>query len=321
MDYDQYATQLLNSVFENAKQSSSNSNWHLLEQLEEQKKLILEQQHLLEDLKSTIRKEDIVLKDTGLEIIPTSSHGVSEQKVQSVPSQQLPLQNVSKQKLPLQSVSKQQGVSEQKLPVKQKSFLRRSLSRRHFQDRENRPPEPTKPQQSQLKTDKKVLRRETSDYEQETMIVDQTPTFWKPRQERPKDWWKGNRGTSDQKRVIQPKKVPSLQGTKVKRPMAFKTPSIKKKKQVSRKKINTTSLQKDNDDNAQETPHPMPMPMPMYMMPQQPLYYQQPMMTQPYMTPIPSYPTHQQDMPTQATKRKTSVLNPREHSNDKCILM
>ena len=315
MDYDQYATQLLNSVFENAKQSSSNSNWHLLEQLEEQKKLILEQQQLLEDLKSNIRKEDIVLEDTGLEIIPASFHVLSEQQLPS------------------------RAVSEQKLPAKQKSFLRRSLSRRHFQGRENRQPEtnkpksgpgqlhPQKPEQSHLKTNKKALRRE--DYQQETMVVDQTPTFWKPRQERPKDWWKGNRGTSDQKRVIQPKKVPSLQGTKVKRPMAFKTPSIKKKKQVARKKINTTSIhqQKDNDVGEQETPHPIPMPvstpMPMYVMPQQPLYYQQPMtmMTQPYMTPISSYPTHQQDIPTQATKRKTSVLNPREHSNDKCILM
>ncbi|KAI8367298.1 hypothetical protein BD560DRAFT_424676 [Blakeslea trispora] len=315
MDYDQYATQLLNSVFENAKQSSSNNNWHLLEQLEEQKKLILEQQNLLRSLQSNIRPvsppipQDIILEDTGLETVP------------SLPAEPLVPSPASSVPLKL----------EQQVPIKpkQKSFLRRSLSRRSFKNVDNNQPKQSKPEQKpkkNLKQSKKAIEKHISVPPKEALVVDQTPSFWKPRQERPKGWWKGNRGTTDEssrtRRTVQPKKVPSLQGTKAKRPMAFKTPSVKKKKQVPRKKINAEPIyEQQSAVEVQES-----MPMPIYVMPQQSVYYQQPMtmVAPPYMMPIANR-THPTSKPNQDSiqvpRRKTSVLNPREYSNDKCLIM
>lgn len=217
------------------------------------------------------------------------------------------------------------------------------------------------------KSKKKVIAAKS--YETPRPVIEKRPSFWKPREERPKGWWKGQKGHTNKhqedeyeeievedeeeeeeviivppkktktvvvKRVVVPKKVPSIKGTKPKRPMAFKPPPSRKNK-VSEKKTthSETCTHATSATSAMQ---------PMFVMPQQQMYqqqmYQQPYYPQPMMMPqqngyygMPnmmgggmfqgpqvSHVKEEKEAAAPA-RRNTTVYNPRESTNDKCSIM
>ncbi|GAN04001.1 hypothetical protein MAM1_0053d03457 [Mucor ambiguus] len=460
-NYDQYADQLLNSVFENAKQTTTpapliqqnpedqffnqllarisspapfnnaSNEWLLLQQLQQQKQL-LERQQLLSALSPTFAGLPIaqpnadsitsamdtpsspVLRD--LQSPPSTT--ASDEKVKKIA--RVPVNVPSPAPTPAAAIVSKPHEKENDKPIdalikataaaalsshaasasrampdtskpalqKKKSFLKRTWSRRDFKGRQPIP-QAQKPaqQQGNAPTPKKRAASVKSVAIPPQQMVAERSSFWKPREEKPKGWWKGNRESKDQsqtfyeeeieydeqeipnhqaeedsteeedvptiitpsskqtrrvvvKRVIVPKKVPSI--SKPKRPMAFKTPTPKKPKSKSSKK----KKKEDTVPNSSSTPATPRRSMPMYVMPQQPMYYPQPMMMpsapQPYMmgggggyymppnggmmgqSPMMQQLYDDADVgkkkPTHLSRKK-SVYNPREASNDKCTIM
>ncbi|CAO3648790.1 unnamed protein product [Mucor fragilis] len=461
-NYDQYADQLLNSVFENAKQTTTPSppiqqshedqflnqllarisspapfnntsnEWMLLQQLQQQKQL-LERQQLLSALSSTLTGVPITQPNTGSTAgavdTPTSpilanlqsppSSTASDEKVKKIarvpvnvpPSSPTPAAAIvskpheKENDKPIDALIKataaaalashaaptSKAMSDTAKPAlqKKKSFLKRTWSRRDFKGRQPIPPA-QKPvqQQDNVPIPKKRTASVKSVANPPQQMATERSSFWKPREEKPKGWWKGNRESKTQpqayyeeeieydeqeiphyqeedsteeeeelsaitpssskqtkrvvvKRVIVPKKVPSI--SKPKRPMAFKTPTPRKpKSKSSKKKKNEATVSKSSSATA--TPRSS---MPMYVMPQQSMYYPQPMMMpsapQPYMmgggggyymmppnggmmgqSPMMQQlyddPDVEEKRPTNLSRKK-SVYNPREASNDKCNIM
>ncbi|KAL9541021.1 hypothetical protein MBANPS3_009352 [Mucor bainieri] len=462
-NYDQYADQLLHSVFENAKQTTTpsspiqqtpedqffnqllarisspapfnnaNNEWLLLQQLQQQKQL-LERQQLLSALSPTLGSLPIAQPNVDISTSATDTPSspaatdlqspspatVSDEKVKRIA--RVPV-NVSASAAPTPAVvtaskpyekendepmdalikataaaalsshatSALKAIPDTSKPAlqKKKSFLKRTWSRRDFKGRQPIPQgQKLVQQQEHVPAPKKRAASVKSVTIQPQQTAAESSSFWKPREERPKGWWKGNRESKAQhqtyyeeeieyddqetpnyqeeedsteeedfpvvvpspskqtrrvvvKRVIVPKKVPSI--SKPKRPMAFKTPTPKKpKSKTSKKKKNEDTVSKSSSTTA--TPRRS---MPMYMMPQQPMYYPQPMMMpsapQPYMMGggggyymmppnggmMGQSPMMQQlydDTDVEEKKsthlsRKKSVYNPREASNDKCIII
>ncbi|EPB84114.1 hypothetical protein HMPREF1544_09102 [Mucor circinelloides 1006PhL] len=462
--YDQYADQLLNSVFENAKQTTvpsppiqqspedqffnqllarisspapfnnTNNEWLLLQQLQQQKQL-LERQQLLTALSPTLSGLPITQPNTGSNNAATdtpSSPNVadtplfpatttSDEKVKKIARVPVQVPSPAPAPAPAPAIVSKPHEKENDMPIdalvkataaaalsshatpkskampdtakpalqKKKSFLKRTWSRREFKGKQPIPQaqKPAHKQENVPAPKKKATSVKTVPSPPQQMVAEKS-SFWKPREEKPKGWWKGNRESKAQphayyeeaieyeeqeipdyqeeedfteeeevipvitpssskqtkrvvvKRVIVPKKVPSI--SKPKRPMAFKTPTPRKpKSKSSKKKKNEATLSKSSSTTAAPRRS-----MPMYVMPQQPAYYPQPMIMpsvpQPYMmgggggyymmspNGAMGQPTMMQqlheDIDVQEKRpanlsRKKSVYNPREASNDKCNIM
>jgi hypothetical protein len=402
--YDQYADQLLNSVFANVKQttatapivantshedlllnqlfqnarisspvpsspflnnsSNTNSEWLLLQQLQQQQQLIEKQLSALTASKNTPPSPVFQVP-----VVESSSELVVEEDIKPKKIARIPVQqpetptesnNAALVKATAAAALNNNAGNRPALP-KKKSFIRRTLSRKNFKDRENIVPTETMAKQQ---------------YEH-VAVVDKSPSFWRPREERPKGWWKGNGPNSTatqqqyyqyeeveedndddeqeeeedseeeiptpvpvkkiKKKVVKQVVVPHLQKVpqqkvpsikkKAARPMAFKTPTVKAKKKKNKVKEASTATAA-----AKSTP--------MYVMPQQPKYYQLPMMMAPPMMPsqggggyyympgqgnmmtmAPSMQQREESTNKAVVTRKKTVLNPREASNDKCSIM
>jgi hypothetical protein len=408
--YDQYADQLLNSVFANVKQSSTaahtshedhllnqlfqnarisspippspllnntNTEWLLLQQLQQQQQLIEKQLSALTASKTVPSSPAFQVPVVEPSAISPSQNTELEQDVKSKKIARVPVQQQQAEPSPPESnaalvkataaaVALHNSGNRPALP-KKKSFIRRTLSRRNFKDRENQAPAYTEATTAVQSVQPKAANQ------QKPVKVEKSPTFWRPREEKPKGWWKGNRSNpttkqqqqyyqyeeeeedekeeeeeesseeeiplpvpakKSKKKVVKKVAVPHLQKVpqqkvssikkKSTRPMAFKAPTVKGKKKKN--KVKQESAAKS---------------VPKYAIPQQPMYYQQPMMVapqQPYIMPgqarggyycmpgqgmmMPPL-TQQNEEPaskTAVTRRKT-VLNPRESSNDKCSIM
>ncbi|KAF1799884.1 hypothetical protein V8B55DRAFT_1542402 [Mucor lusitanicus] len=464
-NYDQYADQLLHSVFENAKQTATPSppaqqnsedqffnqllarisspapfnnasnEWLLLQQLQQQKQL-LERQQLLSALSPALASLPIVQPNidssTGAMNTPssptltdlpsTSSTTASDEKVKKIARVPVNVPSPAPAPAPTAATVSKPHEKENDKPIdalikataaaalsshtastsrampdtpkpalqKKKSFLKRTWSRRDFKGRQPIPQgqKPVVQQQENVPTPKKKTTSVKAVANPPQQMVAERSSFWKPREEKPKGWWKGNRESNAQpqtyyeeeieydeqeipscqeedpaeeeedlpvitpssskqtkrvvvRRVVVPKKVPSI--SKPKRPMAFKTPTPKKpKSKSSKKKKNEATVSKSSSSTASPRRS-----MPMYVMPQQPMYYPQPMMMpsapQPYMmgggggyymmppnggmmgpSPLMQQLYDETDVeekrPAQLSRKK-SVYNPREASNDKCTIM
>ncbi|KAK4511098.1 uncharacterized protein ATC70_012309 [Mucor velutinosus] len=458
-NYDQYADQLLNSVFENAKQTampsppiqqssedqffnqllsrisspapfnSASNEWLLLQQLQQQKQL-LERQQLLSALSPALAGVSIAQPntDSSTNVMDTPSSPILAD-LQSPPPTTAPEEKAKKiARVPVNvpspaptheaaivskphekendkpidalikataaaalsghATSTSRVMPENTRPAlqKKKSFLKRTWSRRDFKGRLPNP-QAQKPlqQQENVPTPKRTASVKSVAYPPQQMAAERS-SFWKPREKKPKGWWKGNREDKAQpqayyeeeieydeheipeyqeedsaeeevpviapssskqkrrvvvKRVIVPKKVPSI--SKPKRPMAFKTPTPKKpKSKSSKKKKNDATVSKNSGTTVTARRS-----MPLYVMPQQPMYYPQPMMMpsapQPYMmgggggyymmpasgmmgqSPLMQRLCDDTDVeekrPTTKLNRKKSVYKSREISNDKCSIM
>lgn len=363
-DYDQYTDQLLNSVFENIKQTSEEDQFvnQLLQNLKLSNQtppvnndvLLLQQQlqqqkELLEKLTSNIHATPTT-SNSSFQVPTIAEPPASDQKIPRVPVQNK--QDLTTGELKdINTASKTTSVASPP-PVleRKKSFIQRALSR---------------DKQFKGKLENKSKSKETS-----APQIQRGPSFWRPREERPKGWWKGNthqpiqgeesfvyydddssdfeqdedeeevvdvpppqmrkkkrqQQTVVTRKAIEPKKVTSI---KKQRQMAFKTPTLKKKSKAT--------LKKNQKSAAASTVAPVASPV--YVMPQQPIYYQQPMMVpqQPYMGgngyyyPMgytqPTYAspttTTNASSTTEVTRKKAnpSVFNPREATHDKCTIM
>ncbi|CEP13625.1 hypothetical protein [Parasitella parasitica] len=367
--YDQYADQLLNSVIENAKQTTDSSSpslqssedqslsrllasissprpfnnthneWLLLQQMQQQKEL-LEKQHLiaaLSDLSiSQPNPSNTAAKkaSTSLQVNETSSSDENVKKIARVPVQtQRPNPKKTHEKendMPTDALFNATAAfshhakpkSEAYNPVlpKKKDFLKKTWSRRNFKGKA-----PVPQQQENLSIAKENVGAQSS-------MADQLPqtefikgsTFWKPREEKPKGWWKSNQDNKSKKyyqtqlncqeqensflqkveheeendsaaitlpgqtKMVAVKRVnvPKKVSSvsKPKRPMAFKGPTSRKPKSKSCK----NEKSKDAVSKVMTPSKSIAGEMPVYLLPQQPILYSQPMMmpstSQPYMT-------------------------------------
>ncbi|KAI9473632.1 MAG: hypothetical protein EXX96DRAFT_312468 [Benjaminiella poitrasii] len=267
-----------------------------------------------------------------------------------------------------------------------RDFLYRTWSRRNFKNREATQNKPISVSYShEVITQKSDNSKRKKQMEQTRPVVERKPSFWKPREERPKGWWKGNTNKQhyvqveannelatedefeqeevilkndsgkapiatvmsavsvDQKKTVTPTKnvvvkqrdavVATKKGASTKkggtfkansrRPMAFKTPTVRKKSDKVKSK---KSANKQNSVTPNKSV--------MYVIPQQsPLFYhpqQQSatsnifMPTQPFSFMSASdygYNNPSREERNTTPKRKTTILNPRESSNDKCFIM
>ncbi|KAI8991191.1 hypothetical protein BDF20DRAFT_909007 [Mycotypha africana] len=196
-------------------------------------------------------------------------------------------------------------------------------------------------------------------------------SFWKPREQRPKGWWKGNTNRNDIHQQQQPQQsavntavanttanksmkpstsIKKRSVAKPKRPMAFKSPQQRQKKNrsIKKKQQQPTSYYANHANNGGDgaTRHyalpftsPVCYPQASTMMPSQ-----QPLQQYPYMMPIttpsPNYymmppnmlmgqtsPRHYQSstftqqQQQQHNNKNTTIYNPRESSNDRCLIM
>lgn len=436
--YDHYADELLNSVFQNVKQTASpppavisredqllnqlfqttygglpspslygNSNeLFLLQQLKQQQLLLERQQQLLSPapfhqipIQSTTVEsplssplattsvasiEDTPVKKIARVPVPV----IPEPIVEETPIVEPPVQEQIKSHPPLkkkksfiQILSERTSRNKEfsaaaaaaTAAMKEKSIHQQYKNRKQAQvqkvyvDSEPQPSQAPEPKSSKKEKAVTSVAIPAKPHEVHRPVVERKPSFWKPREERPKGWWKGQRGTKQQpqeeeyeeveeeveeeeeeevvivppkktkkvvvvKRVIVPKKVPSIKATKPKRPMAFKPPPTRKNK-VSEKKskhnetchaastTNTTAVQPMYVMPQQMYQQPM-YQQPMMMMPQQPdPYYSMPPMMgggvyQPYVTPV-----SQEKETVSPVKKNKSIYNPRESTNDKCSIM
>ncbi|KAI8645209.1 hypothetical protein BD408DRAFT_411985 [Parasitella parasitica] len=357
--YDQYTEQLLNSVFENAKQTPASSQnpeeqilnqllacisspasfnnthneWLLLQQIQQQKDL-LERQQLMAALSPALSGLSIAQlnnSNAAATDVPTMSQ-VNEnlsadekvKKIARVPVHTQPPSSAkpdekengmtvdalvkSTAAAALSHHTKPKSKAEKPALQKKRGILQRTWSRRDFKGRA-----PIPQQRKNLPDAKKNINPHTSVPKQlQQMEVIKGSTFWKPREEKPKGWWKGNRdhksqgygqqevgyqeqGTSDLRNgeyeeeksdlpsrqtrnvVVVPKKESSI--SKPKRPMAFKGPTPRKYKSKSCKKIKNEATVTPSKSIATG--------MPVYLMPRQSMLYPRPMMLpatpQPYM--------------------------------------
>ncbi|KAI8886269.1 hypothetical protein K501DRAFT_283888 [Backusella circina FSU 941] len=226
-----------------------------------------------------------------------------------------------------------------KPPVTRKS-LRNTLIRRK---------KPAKPKAQEILQDDSYTQQQQ---QQHKVFVDDTPSFWRPRETRAKGWWKGNRAPSKDQQDEQhqsgsiskkDKKVASsIKSRRAARPMAFKTPQRKNKVSGSNSASTTTTAAAQNNytlpiSSQQQVSTPiMAAPQMMYampqMFPQQTLFPQQ-MLSQfsqplPFGQPSPMYYHPQPAEPAATTnedesknKKRTTIYNPREVSHDKCCIM
>ncbi|CAO3657491.1 unnamed protein product [Mucor hiemalis] len=438
--YDQYADQLLNSAFQNARKTPAintspedqllnqlfqnarysvpatpspmfgnnptSNEWFLLQQLQQQKMLLERQQQMM----SPSVFHQVPIQSSTAAIQEEAPIASPVKKIARVPVHSDPVILEDSIVEPTQQPQPQQynntGVSQPPLN-KKKSFLRSlslkrpsnkdlaaaavavattAIAAKSLKEQYN---ERKREEQEMIRAEKERKRQEkerkmankkaakltpvaaTSDYEEEPeteyqstsqpKYVDRNPSFWKPREEKPKGWWKGQRGTKNEqqyneeveyeeeeeeeeevvpvviappvktkkvvKRVAVPKPVPSIKASKPKRPMAFKQPSPRKSKPEKKKKGGKNTKGTTNETSTNVVAQPM------YMMPQQmyqPNYYQQPMMMPQQFMPGSYYPQMMGQVPQQqpaqperrsSPARKKSIYNPRDTANDKCSIM
>jgi hypothetical protein len=191
-----------------------------------------------------------------------------------------------------------------------------------------------------------VLQDDSYTQEMRT-FVDDTPSFWRPRESRQKGWWKGNRAPSSTNEVEpsgsiskkDKKVVSSIKSRRAARPMAFKTPKRKNKVSENNSTQNNyvaptsyqpVSYQPSSTPVMTQAPAQTPVMYAMpQMFPQQTLFPQQ--MMQQFAQPLPfghPSPMYYHPQPAETAteedtkgKRRTTVYNPREASHDKCCIM
>lgn len=392
--YDQYADQLLNSVFANVQQvsgttphipdtnhedlllnqlfqnarisspapsspflnknNSSNNELLLLQQLQQQQQLIEKQLSAIASSRNSVSPVFQVPVVESSATCPSSSSELvanpKPKKIVRVPVQQQQVDapaeynDAALVKATAAAAADIHHTTNRPALPKKKSFLRRTLSRKNFKDRET-----VAPTSTTAATTKSVQPKAAKQQPIPTPVVEKSPTFWKPREERPKGWWKGARSNSTAteqqpyyhyeenqdvaqeeeetsseeevpvpvpvkktkkkvvKRVVVPQqqKVPSIK-KKTPRPMAFKSPTIKAKKKKNKVKEASAAATKSR---------------PMYAMPQQPMYYQQPMMMpsqQPYMMPG-QFGNGYYGMPGQGTMMMSPSLQQNETRSNKTV--
>lgn len=266
-NYDHYADQLLNSVFENAKQTTipssppiqqsaedqffnqllarmssptqlnnPNNEWLLLQQLQQQKQL-LERQQLLSALSPTLSGLTLPQLNTSNDVVaadvPSSPHltelhspppVVSDEKVKKIA--RVPVQaqspapvsaiiskpNEKENDPPIDALvrataaaalshhatPKSKALVDAKKPAlqKKKSFLQKTLSQRGFKGRETVPQQQQQQQRQHQQQGNVPTRKKSNSIKpvssQPQRIAGES-SFWKPREEKPKGWWKGNR--------------------------------------------------------------------------------------------------------------------------------
>ncbi|CEI98977.1 hypothetical protein G6F70_006410 [Rhizopus microsporus] len=336
--YEQYADELLSRVFENAKQnqslSSPISDWSASPLLCKS----IDQTPILSPSLSNRSIENAfspVIKSPQSDLVSGRHVDVS-----SMDSKSIILPPAPTSPIPPSLPSS---------PIKQqKNFLHDTLSRK-LSRKKKEFKSVKKPLKAPLvKSNPSQEPLEPSQEQQERPQIQRQPSFWKPREDRPNEWWKSKKGQGEQS--LKQHKVASIRAKKPKRPMAFKTPKRKPVAHTEKKKASTQShrpgtviikrvpqkqaISTDASISSNETiavaPVSATMPQPVYMV-QQPYamippvnhagYYLVPSMMMPAQ---PQQPQIVSDKPKpQQVKRKkvTTLHNPREASNDKCILM
>ncbi|KAG1151762.1 hypothetical protein G6F37_001405 [Rhizopus arrhizus] len=209
------------------------------------------------------------------------------------------------------------------LPEKKtRAFLRDTLSKKMKRKKQFGSVQRTvlsEPSTSHTSHMKKPVKKGPSDRSNaEQRPIERQPSFWKPREEGGIGW-RGKKMTSSVK--------------KPKRPMAFKTP---RRKPVRAEPVSSVS-EKNTAVPFETIPvtSPHPSSPPVYVMQQPPLmmapsinnagYYLVPshiMLPQTQLQPqLKTQPQQVRQEKPVARKRKVTVQNPRENSNDKCMIM
>lgn len=420
--YDQYADQLLNSAFQNARKTPAintstedqllnqlfpnarysapltpspmfgnnptSNEWFLLQQLQQQKMLLERQQQMMSPsvfhqvpiqsstpvvqeeapvkkiARVPVNSDPVILEDSNVE--PTLQQQPQQQLNSTAVSQQPPL---NKKKSFLRSLSlkrpSNKDLATAAVAVATTAIAAKSLKEQYNErKREEQEMIRAEKERKRLAKEKKMASKNAaklaaastiSDYEEEPEMeyqstsqpkyVERRPSFWKPREERPKGWWKGQRATQKEeeqyeeveyeeveeeeeeeevvpvvvappvktkkvvRKVVVPKPVPSIKASKPKRPMAFKQPTPRKSKPEKKKKAgkNAKSNTKDTSSTTAAVAQPM------YMMPQQmyqPAYYQQPMMMPQQFMPGSYYPQMMGQVPQQQSTQPERRSSP-----------
>ncbi|ORE07058.1 hypothetical protein BCV72DRAFT_262361 [Rhizopus microsporus var. microsporus] len=338
--YEQYTDELLSRVFENAKQnqplSSPISDWSASPLFCKP----IDQTPILSPSLSNRSIEKAfspVIKSPQSDLISSRHADVSSMDSESII---LPF-------VPTSSITPSLPSS----PVKQqKSYLRDTLSRKLSRKKEFKSAK--KPLKIPLvKPNSSEEPLEPSQGQQERPQIQRQPSFWKPREDRPNEWWKPKKGQGEQS--LKQHKVASIRTKKPKRPMAFKTPKRKPVAHAEKKKVSTQShrpgtviikrvphkqvastnatASMPSNETIAVAPVSAAMPQPVYMV-QQPYammppvnhagYYLVPSMVMSAQQSQQQPQTVSEKANLQVKRKKTTTLhNPREASNDKCILM
>ncbi|CAO3702537.1 unnamed protein product [Rhizopus stolonifer] len=217
----------------------------------------------------------------GFHIDWPDDHSADNRCIQHLPKDTHPIKHLPDDTHSLKHLPADNHSTQHAEPIQRPRVLKDTLSRK-FTRRNNKKQFGSLPQKRPEESRKKPPK------------IQRKPSFWKPREERAKGWWKGEQ-----------QKVPSIK--KPKRPMAFKTPK--------RKPVNILSI-----DSPTPTPSPPPpvesKALPEYSVQPDQAYYLVPFNRMPGISPIKSVVV-QRPM----KKKTTTMHNPREFSNDKCSIM
>lgn len=337
--YEQYTDELLCRVFESAKQnqllSSPISDWSASPLLCKS----IDQTPILSPPLSNRSIENAfspVIKSPQSDLVPSTHVDVSSMDSKSIILPPAPT-SPTPPSLPSSPIKQQ------------KSFLRDTLSRKLSRKKKEfkSAKKPLKVPLAKSNPSQEPL--EPSQEQQERPQIQRQPSFWKPREDRPNEWWKSKKGQGEQS--LKQHKVASIRAKKPKRPMAFKTPKRKPVAHAEKKKVSTQShrpgtviikrvpqkqaISADASKSLNEiiavAPVSAAMPQPVYMV-QQPYammppvnhagYYLVPPMMLSAQQPQQPQIVSEKPKPQQVKRKKATTLhNPREASNDKCILM